>query len=76
MKHILLLTIIMLTACGNENSISILPTDNEEQVVDEILVPSPIVPPVPVICGEGIGAVDMALKCRATPNPTMGALEA
>ena len=31
---------------------------------------------MPVKCGDGIAAIDLNGQCRASPNPTMGALEA
>ena len=44
--------------------------------------PPPVVAPMPVPdpgappCGDGLAAVDLAGRCRATPRATMGALEA
>lgn len=32
--------------------------------------------PAPVACGGGLAAEDLSGQCRATPNATLGALEA
>jgi len=64
---LLIPAVLFVSSCGGESDPAALVPAAQEAPAD----------PVPVGCqGTGLAAVDLAGQCRATPQATMGSLEA